>query len=333
MVTKESLMTLVNHIKFIKNINTEYRSEYAQSGAKIGQKLQIRKPVPWVVEHGPGFNPRPFQEEWVDLIITEQDHCDMAFGLVEQTLNMENYARRYVRPRTIELANSMDFGAMALTYWQVANSLGGGTTPNTWNTYSYAKALLDQYATPVGDRYVLVSSWENSAIVIDNKSLYNAQTAIADQFESGDMWKTLGAMWLMDQNVPIHTTGPRGGTPLVDGAGQTGGLLRVKGWTNAVGLRFRRGDTFQLGIPGTPTAADVHGVNPRSRATVGRLQDFTCLEDVYSDAAGNAVIHIWPPIILGPDPRQTVTQSPADGLALTPRGTANTSYAQNLFYQ
>ena len=103
----------------------------------------------------------------------------------------------------------MDYGALQLTYWQVANSMGGAATPNTWDTYSYAKALLDLYATPKADRYVMVSPWENSAIVIDNKALFNSVSQIKDQYESGDMWRTLGANWLMDQNMPVHTTGPR----------------------------------------------------------------------------------------------------------------------------
>lgn len=332
-VTKESLEVLLNSTEFIKHINTEYRSEFAQTGAKIGQRLQVRKPIPWVVEEGPGFNPRPFVEEWVDLEITRHQHCDMSFGMYEQTLNIENYSKRYIKPRVSELGNAMDYGAMMMTYWQVGNSIGGGVPPNTWDTYSYAKAILDQYATPKMDRYVMVSPWENSAIVIDNKALFNSVPQIKDQYESGDMWRTLGANWLMDQNMPIHTTGPRGGTPVVDGAGQTGGILRVRGFTAAAALRLRRGDTFQLGLPGTPAAGDVYGVNPRNRATIGRLQDFTCMTDVYSDAAGIALIPINPPIILEPDPRQTVTLAPPDAKVLTFRGTASTAYAQNLFYQ
>jgi len=334
MVSKESLVVLTNNLQFVRSINTEYRSEFAQTGAKIGDRLQVRKPIPWVVEEGDGFNPRPVVEEAVDLVISRHQHCDMAFGLVEQTLNIDNYSKRYVRPRVTELANAMDYGALQMTYWQVANSIGGGAPPNTWNTYSYAKAILDQYATPVADRYVMVSPWENSAIVIDNKGLFNSQSAVGEQYETGDMWRTLGANWSMDQNMPIHTTGPRGGTALVDGANQSGSVLRVRGFTAAAGLRLRRGDTFQLGIPGTPAAGDVYGVNPRSRATIGRLQDFTCTADVYSDAAGIALIPISPPIILGPDdPRQTVDIAPPDGKGLTFRGTASTQYAQNLFYQ
>jgi coat protein Gp5 len=135
----------------------------------------------------------------------------------------------------------------------------------------------------------------------------------------------------MDQNMPIHTTGPRGGTPVIDGNNQSGGSLRVRAFTAAVGLRLHRGDTFSIGD--TTTKVGVYGVNPRSRATVGRFQDFTCLADVYSDAAGVAVIPIWPPIILDPDPRQTVQQMPVDAMTLNFRGTADTQYAQNLFFQ
>jgi hypothetical protein len=95
----------------------------------------------------------------------------------------------------------------------------------------------------------------------------------------------------------------------------------VTGFTAAAGARLNAGDTF--------TIAGVYGVNPQSRQSTGRLQDFVVLADVASDAAGAATIPIAPAIITA-GPYQTVTQSPAASAPLTIRGTAGLQYSLGL---
>jgi hypothetical protein len=140
-----------------------------------------------------------------------------------------------------------------------------------------------------------------------------------------------GWSWFEDQNVTTHTVGPLGGTPLVNGANQTGSSLVTDGWTAAAASRLKEGDVF--------TIAGVYAVNPQSRGNTGRLRRFTVTADVSSDGSGNATIPIFP-AITPPNSDgtatqfQTVTGSPADDAALTVIGAANTVTPQNLgFYR
>ena len=81
-------------------------------------------------------------------------------------------------------------------------------------------------------------------------------------------------------------TSPRGvgtGTPLVNGASQTGDQLLTDGWTTSTTGILKAGDWIQLG---TGSATRLYKV----------------LDDVDSDGAGEATLNIWP----------NLRQSPAD---------------------
>jgi hypothetical protein len=84
---------------------------------------------------------------------------------------------------------------------------------------------------------------------------------------------------------------PRGsatGTPLVNGAGQTGRTLATDGWTAGVTGILKAGDWIQLGTAGT---ARLHKV----------------VADATSNGSGEATLDLWP----------ALRSSPADNAALT----------------
>jgi hypothetical protein len=131
-----------------------------------------------------------------------------------------------------------------------------------------------------------------------------------------------GADIYASQNVPTWTYGPRGGAPLVNGAGQTGTSLVTDGWTAAAATRVAVGDVF--------TIASVFAVNPVNKQSTGQLRQFVVASgsNTASDGAGNLTLTISPPITTS-GAYQTVTAGAADNAALTFVGTASTSYPHN----
>ena len=85
------------------------------------------------------------------------------------------------------------------------------------------------------------------------------------------------------------------GTPLVNGANQTGGTLVIDGATPNVTGWLKTGDYIQLGSAGT---ARLHKV----------------LTDANSDASGNVTLDIWPHLRTSPANNATVIVSSAKGL-------------------
>lgn len=323
MISRALLADFRNNLSFTSQCTREWQREFAQEGYKIGAQLMIRKTPKFVVQSGPGFVAQDYVEEFVPLVVDQQKHVDVEFGSVEMTLSLDDWNRRIGNPTAIQLANEVDTAGLA-TYWQVANSLlSPETGDEKWHTYLQAGAFLDDEACPKdGQRFVVLDQWEDTAVVNANKGLFQSATQIQNQYEEGTMGLSAGLKWSMDQNVAVHLTGPRGGTPAVNAAGQTGSSLVTNGWTAAAALRLRKGDVFVI--------AGVYAVNPKSRLSTGRLRRFTVTANVSSDASGNATIPISPPIIIAPDPRQTVTAAPGAGALLTFVGTANTNYKQNI---
>jgi hypothetical protein len=327
MITRRMIQVLRNNTVFASNVERKYQDEFAKTGAKIGDTLNIRLPSRFTVVDGPNLVPQDYKERSYPLTISFQKHTDVQFGSREMTLSLDDWSKRIGEPEAIKLANAVDVEGLS-QYWKVYNSiLSPAVSPTTskWRTYLRAGALLDQEAIPRDNRRVVVTEPVEAAdLVEENKGLFQSATQISEQYESGEMGKSAGLTWKMDQNVQVHTTGARGGTPTVGAGSQSGSSLATIGWTAAAAVRLKKGDVFQI--------TGVYATNIQSQQSTGRLRDFTVLADFSSDASGNGSIQIAPAIIGPGSPDQTVSALPAASAPLIFLGTASTAYAQNLVY-
>lgn len=98
-------------------------------------------------------------------------------------------------------------------------------------------------------------------------------------------------------NDPSATTprGSAGGTPLVNGASQTGGTINLDGCTASQTGWLKAGDYIQLG---SGSSSRLHKV----------------LQDADSDASGEVSLEIWPHIRTSPVDNSAVTTSTAKGV-------------------
>lgn len=324
MITKESLRVLENNLAFAKGVNRDYDDQFAIGGAKIGDTMNIRKPARYVGRTGTALAVEDTTETSVPLQLSTQYGVDINFTSKELTLSIDEFSNRIIKPAMATVANKLDADGLAL-YKSVYNAVGTpGTTPTALKTYLQAGAKMDYEATPRdGNRSLVIEPTAQVEIVDSLKSLFQSGDQIMKQYEQGNMGQAAGFKWSMDQNVAVHQVGPLGGTPAVNGAGQTGSSLVTNGWTAAAALRLKAGDTF--------TIAGVFAVNPQSRASTGQLRQFVVTADVSSDASGNATIPISPAIVTS-GAFQTVTASPGAGALITVLGAANTLTPVNLAY-
>jgi hypothetical protein len=167
----------------------------------------------------------------------------------------------------------------------------------------------------------------NASIADSLKGLFNPTPTISEQYKRGRMGTAIGYEWDYDQNLPTHTVGALGGTPLVNGASQTGASLITDGWTAAAATRILQGDVFTIGTGAT----GCYAVNPVTKANTGELRQFVATADAASDGSGNMTISISPSITTSGG-QQTVVASPANNAAITVLGSANTVSPQNLVF-
>jgi hypothetical protein len=101
--------------------------------------------------------------------------------------------------------------------------------------------------------------------------------------------------FLMGDPMGATATGVATGTPLVNGASQTGGSLVIDGATISTTSWLKAGDYIQLG---SGSSSRLHKV----------------LADANSDGSGNITLDIWPHIRVAPADNAAVTVSNAKGL-------------------
>ena len=322
MITRESLRILKNEISFVKGVNRQYDGKFAQEGAKIGSVINIRKPVRYEVSDGQALVLQNQTDQSVALTLDSQKHVGFQFSSKEMSLNIEDFSKRYLKPAVVALANKLDFDGLD-RYKAVYNSTGTpGTTPNTFAHLTDAGTKLSNMATPVDDnRCAVFNPAAHGALSDALKGLFHSTNEIAEQYRKGLMGIAAGFMNKLDQNVKQHTVGAYAGTPLVNGASQTGSSLVTDGWTSGSST-LNEGDVF--------TIADVYAVNPQNRQSTGQLQDFVVTATI-SDTTGDKTIAISPAITTS-GAYQTVDSSPANNAAITVKGTASTAYPQNLAY-
>jgi hypothetical protein len=329
MITRETLMVLVNMLTFTKHINREYDDQFGRTGAKIGSVVNVRKPVRFVDAAGQGLVLQDLTETSVPLALTTQYQRAFTVTSADLELNIDDFSKRFIRPAIASMANQIDFDGLN-QYLNVFNEVGTpGTVPNSASTYLQAGQKLDDQATPRdGERYLVITTQQNAIIINALSGLFNPQRKIGEQYDRGLMSEdTLGFDWYMDQNARIQVVGPQGGVPVINGANQTGSAIITNGWTAAAAVRLNQGDVVTL--PG------VFAVNPQNHQSTGQLAQWVVTATTSSDGAGNLTIPIAGPDgngIITSGPFQNASASPTNGLGVTVQGAANTSSQRGLAF-
>lgn len=96
--------------------------------------------------------------------------------------------------------------------------------------------------------------------------------------------------FLMGDPLGCTARGALGGTPVVNGSSQTGSSISIDGCSNSITAWMKAGDYIQLGAASTATFHKV-------------------LQDVNTNASGQATLDIWPSIRTAPADGATVITS------------------------
>lgn len=326
-ILKEALMEFENNLVLTKLARRDYQDKF---DATTGQNIRIRKPTRYKGRTGRNAQIEAIQSRYVDLTIGEQIGVDIEVTSRELALELDDFSREILNPAMVTLANLVD-GLLYDQAINIYNFVGtAGTAPNTFAVIDQAGALLDSLGIPRGkDRFLLEKSFDASAT---RSALYNTFNEMfnKDIIMNGGMGNLAGFDCYSVQNLkrPVFATDANGnplasaatgviGTPLVNGASQTGATLITDGWT--AGIILKAGMTFSV--------AGINQVNPASREDTGQLAKFVLTADVTVDGSGNATLPISPAIALT-GPYQNVTGSPANNAALT----VNATHTKNLAF-
>ena len=141
-ITKETMMSLKNQLVFTKSCNMQYSDNFAQSGAKKGATINIRKPTRYEVTEGAALTIQDSQDQSEALTLDKHYHVGMAFSEKDRTLSIDRFRERYIEPATIALANKIDSQFYTDMYKQVFSAVGvpsASAFPSTLKGFTNAK--------------------------------------------------------------------------------------------------------------------------------------------------------------------------------------------------
>jgi hypothetical protein len=322
---------LHNKLVFVKSINKEYDSRFAQSGAKIGAALLIREPNQFLVRTGAVMDTQDVTETVQTLTLATQKGIDINFSSVELTLSMDEFSERILEPAMSRLATEIDKTVIDKCYKDVYNMVWTTFgTPPVFADIAAARAKLSKALAPASGRIALLESLSMNKVVDDVKALYHSAPEIKKQYDTGLMGHAMGFKFYESEMVPTHTNGSRvDASCVVDAAIVSGtAIIDITGGNNA--LTLKAGDIL--------TVDEVFAVNPESKAKYAHLQQFVVTEDIACDASGNAAVKVSPtPITSGvlQNISETVAGSAGEEVvhvAAGGSGGANLVEAQNMAY-
>jgi len=330
-IVKEALRLLKNNLVAAPLVHRDLERRFA----KVGDVISLEKPFRTKTAAGRTLQKQPMIDQKIPFDINRQQHFGVECTVRDRTLTIQKFSERYLKSGIVQLANVVDRSILLQLKKAYFSSGTPGTAIGT-KSFHLAKAHMNNVGVPDdGMRRAILASLDAAEISDDISNKYN-EGMVKKALQKGYMGPLAGIDMFESANLPSHTVGAHGGTPLINGAGQTGASLTTDGWSSGVTGLLKEGDVF--------TIAGVFEINPQSYQSTGRLQHFVVTADVNSTGV-DATIPISPAIndgtltttdsegnSLSLSAYQNVSAAPADGAAISVLGTADTSYRQDYLF-
>ena len=278
-ITNEGLVVLENELVLANRVVREYSNEFAQTGAKIGNTVSIRRPPRYIGTYGPPLNVEDTFETYVPISLNYQFHVDVQFTTQDLALSMDLFRERVLRPQIAAVANRIDSDSAQYFTYNTATSLGTvGIQPASYKIFSDGRAFLAAEACPtIGEKNVVLDPITQSAVADALKGLFNPQANVSDYVEKGLVAKkTAGLDWWEDQNILSFTTGAQTGlTTATTGKYQTAtgtSAILTSGWAQqgTIVLSGFTASSSALTVGDTIQFTGIYPVNPQNRLQYGR---------------------------------------------------------------
>ena len=335
MITNEALMVLENELTFSSEVDRNYDDQFAVSGAKIGNTLNVRRPGRFIGTTGPALNVEDFNETSVPVTLTTQFHVDTQFTTQDLALSLDMFSDRVLKPAVAAVANKIDFDGLTMAKNNTANIVGtAGTPPTSLLTYLTAGAFLDAEGAPRdGRRSCIVEPFTGATIVDSLKGLFVPSDVIAKQYQKGMMGRdSAGMSWKMDQNVVNQTFGSYSTATLACDTTTATGFLST-GWasTSTIALTattasagLQQGDVIQI--------ANIYAVNPQNRSAYGsgKLRNFVVTAAVTVATSGTTSVIVSPAVITGGQFQNVSVTSTSATAVVTPFNKTGVVSPQNI---
>lgn len=317
-IAKRMLGRLQNKLPMTSLANKDFQAELADSQKRAGGIINVTKPPLYNVRSGEVMD---IQGTTIPAISTNLNMFGVDISASQLDLQIS-----YDAVQNGMIDGALDGAASALAAkieadgfdlaLKVANVVGTpGTAITDPSVLAEGGALITSNGGMIGsrNRIGLLNSFQNASFATGVKNYFNPVSTVSDAYADGFLGNGYGFELYDEPVANTFTTGTYGGTPLTNGANQSGNSLVTDGWTVTT-TTLNVGDTF--------TIAGMYNRNPQTGRSTGRLKNFVVATKTVTDGSGNSTIALGEDGIILSGPRQNVINAAggntfADNLAIT----------------
>ncbi len=334
MVKKEAMRVAHEECQFIKTVDLQYSDEFKDNGGgKKGASIRVREPNKFTRRQASRvMDVQDVTETTQTITMAIQDGVDMRFNSAEllQSVNsvgaFDNLSKNYITPAIKALVSGIEADFITLATKATYNAVGTPGTPiTTLVVPGAARAKLNQFLAPKGNRAIQMDSVTMGGLVNGVAAYFNPSGAISEQYKEGLVARTAMADYFENERLwtLTHTDDVSGSTDadalVTDGGSTIDMHTLVPVAKQTVGAVF--------------TVAGVYACHPETKAAYPSLQQFVIT------AIGATTTTISPAIYISGARKNVVS---ATGGALTVAsfnaqvvtfvGVASASYVQPIMY-
>jgi hypothetical protein len=333
-VAKDVLARLQNKLPMTAKANKDFQSDLRDSEKRAGGIINIQKPPMYNIRSGEIMD---VQNTILPSISTSLNMfgVDISASQLDLQISYDQYQSGMINGAlegaAATLAAKIEADGFALAK-KVANVVGTpGTAITDPSVIATAGALITSNGGMLGagNRIGLLNSFQNANFATGVKNYFNPVSTVNAAYADGMLGNGYGFELYDEPVAGTHTAGTYGGTPLTNGANQSGNSLVTDGWTVTT-TSLNVGDTF--------TIAGMFNRNPQTGLSTGALKNFVVAAQTVTDGSGNSTISIGEDGIILTGPRQNVINASggntfADNLAITvTSGASGTVSKESLLY-
>lgn len=323
-ISNAALRILSNNLIFSRSIKNNYSDKFGQGGNKIGGTYTLRKPVQYRFSEGSALDVQGVAEKSVPIVLNNWVQRAIQLSTEDMTLSIDLFEDRVMKTAMVSAANQIDNYNLSQAVLSVFNTVG---TPGTFpadavalnDLVGSASVKILENLAPEAMFTLVTSPYFAQKAAAFNTFVFNQQARVSDQNLKGYVAEGQGFDWFRTQLMTSHTNGVFSGTPVVDGADQSGSVINTKTW--GAGSTLNVGDVV--------TFEGVYAVNAQTKDAYSYLQEFVITAK--NPAGTTHALHISPAMV-GPEDAQyqNVTALPADGADVTVIGTTGQTFKQQL---
>lgn len=328
-ISKMAAGMLEDEFQFLKTIDKEPDESFSQvNGYNPGDTINISKPARFTMGSTADVTStiQDVIEQKVPLALTNQRNVavNLTSAEIATDLSLKSWAKRILQPAVSSLAQGIEAECLSTAKNAVYQSVGtAGSTVFDTNTMLSARTKLKESLVPGTELFALLNSSATQSASNARKGLFNNQAELAKTYKSGAIGAADGFSYLENNLLPSHTNGN-------DIVFEVRTTVSTQGSTTLV-VEALTANTGTITAGEVFTIAGVYSVHPITKVSTGQLQQFVSTTSVTADASGYATLTVSPAMYTTGS-QQNIASFPQDGDAITPVGSASTSYFQNFAY-